>query len=95
MKAINIIWDVENSEDLANLPTEIDIPYGMNNEDEISDYISNQTGYCHKGFSLDYNGMTIYCPNCEDRVAIKFNTAICDSCGWSCTGAELDEIMLD
>ena len=41
MKAINIIWDVERSEDLANLPTEIDIPYGMNNEDEISDYISN------------------------------------------------------
>lgn len=53
MKAINIIWDVDNEKDLEMLPTEIDIPEGMTDEDEISDYISDATGFCHKGFVLD------------------------------------------
>lgn len=52
MKAINIIWDVDFEEDLENLPTEIKIPEGMTDEEEISDYITNVTGYCHKGFEL-------------------------------------------
>ena len=52
MKAINIIWDVDFEEDLENLPTEIDIPNGMKDEDEISDYITDETGFCHKGFEL-------------------------------------------
>ena len=52
MKAINIEWDVDNEEDLEMLPTEIDIPDGMENEDEISDYLSDVTGFCHKGFYL-------------------------------------------
>ena len=52
MKAINIIWDVDFEEDLENLPTEIDIPNGMTDEDEISDYITDEIGFCHKGFEL-------------------------------------------
>lgn len=52
MKAVNIVWDVDNSEDLENLPSEINIPSGIENEDEISDYISDVTGFCHKGFDL-------------------------------------------
>ena len=52
MKATNIVWDVDDPEDIENLPTEIDIPDNVTNEDEISDYISNVTGFCHKGFSL-------------------------------------------
>lgn len=56
MKAINIEWDVDCEEDLKFLPTEIDIPDYMvtdgEYEDEISDYISDLTGYCHKGFLL-------------------------------------------
>lgn len=52
MKAINIIWDVDFEEDLENLPTEIEIPEGMTDEEEISDYITNITEYCHKGFEL-------------------------------------------
>lgn len=31
---------------------EIDIPDGMTDEEEISDYLSDTTGFCHKGFSL-------------------------------------------
>lgn len=53
MKAINIIWDVDYEEDLDNLPTEIDIPFGMTDEEEISDYITDETGFCHKGFELE------------------------------------------
>ena len=52
MKAINIEWDVDNEEELMNLPDEITIPDGMEDEEEISDFLSDVTGYCHYGFSL-------------------------------------------
>ena len=52
MKAINIIWDVDNKEDLKELPTEIIIPEGMTDEDEICEYLSDVTGFCHDGFEL-------------------------------------------
>ena len=59
MKAINIEWDVDDERDLDYLPEEISIPddmvdeYGEVDEDEISDYISDVTGFCHNGFVLD------------------------------------------
>jgi hypothetical protein len=52
MKAINIVWDVDFEEDLENLPDEIEIPEEMTDEDEISDYLSDVTGFCHDGFEL-------------------------------------------
>ena len=48
MKAINIIWDTDG-EDVA-LPTEIEIPLVMIDEDDFSDYISDETGFCLYGF---------------------------------------------
>ncbi len=53
MKAIDIIWDADDPEDIIDLPSEIQIPEGMDDEDEISDYISDVTGFCHKGFNLE------------------------------------------
>ena len=62
MKATCIEWDVdfdefENKQEyedyLNELPTEIDIPDGMEDEDEISDYLSEVTGWCHYGFVLE------------------------------------------
>lgn len=53
MKATNIVWDVDDPKDLEDLSIEIDIPSDMTDEDEISDYISDVTGYCHKGFNLE------------------------------------------
>ena len=54
MKATNIKWDVDGEQELLDeLPKEIPIPIGMVDEDEISDYISNQTGFCHYGFDLE------------------------------------------
>lgn len=52
MKAINIEWDVDFEEDSALLPSELELPPGMEDEEEISDYLSYITGFCHKGFSL-------------------------------------------
>ena len=52
-KAVNIQWDVDDPEDLELLPKEIDIPDGMTDMEEISDYITDQTGFCHNGFIVE------------------------------------------
>lgn len=52
LKATNILWDTDYDDD-GELPTEIDIPEGMTNEDEISDYLSEVTGYCNQGYVLE------------------------------------------
>jgi len=51
LKAINIEWDIDSDEETV-LPTEIKIPYGITDDDEISNYLSDVTGYCHKGYQL-------------------------------------------
>lgn len=56
MRAVNIEWDVDDERDLEYLPTEITIPPELEDEeddDRISDYLSDVTGFCHKGFSLE------------------------------------------
>ena len=50
--AINIQWDVDCEEDFNRLPQRIKIPEGMTDDDEISDYLSDMTGFCHRGFSI-------------------------------------------
>ena len=67
MKAINIKWDVtdgaedmtkeEMDEILSALPTEVEIPsYLITDEDDsledISDWLSDEYGFCHDGFEL-------------------------------------------
>lgn len=53
MKATNIIWDLGKNADLG-LPTEIELPKEIeNDEDAISDYLSDTTGFCHCGFVLE------------------------------------------
>lgn len=53
MKAINIEWDTDGDmELLKELPTEMEIPEGMEDGEEISDYISDETGFCYYGFEL-------------------------------------------
>lgn len=57
-KAINIEWDVDDEQDgtreeiLKQLPTEIDITDEIDDED-VGDYLSDLTGYCHFGFVLE------------------------------------------
>lgn len=47
------MWDVDYDKDCDLLPSEIEIPEGMEDEDEISDYLSDTTGYCHKAYVLE------------------------------------------
>lgn len=62
LKAINIKWDTDGDEEVQqNLPTEMIIPdylaehydeeYEYDTE-EISDWLSDQTGFCHSGFEI-------------------------------------------
>ncbi len=37
---------------LSELPSEMEIPEGMTDVEEISDYLSNETGFCHRWFEL-------------------------------------------
>lgn len=48
-RAIDIEWDTDG--EAIKLPTEMEIPDDLE-EDEIGDYLSNETGYCHFSFSV-------------------------------------------
>lgn len=57
--AYNIKWDTDGDMKLfKTLPQEIEIPeevwedYDDGNDDAISDYVSNVTGFCHYGFEI-------------------------------------------
>lgn len=61
MKAMNIKWDTDGDEELVKeLPDTIEIPEELANEakdlndenEAISDYLSDVTGFCHYGFDL-------------------------------------------
>ncbi len=49
-RATNIIWDTDDIP--TDLPREVEIPEGITDEETLSDYLSNLTGFCHKGFDL-------------------------------------------
>lgn len=54
MKAINILWDTEDTGmDAGQLPEEIEIPQDIadKGDDAVSDYITELTGFCHMGFA--------------------------------------------
>ena len=52
MKSMNSKWQTDGER--VNLPNEIEIPDWVDKEDddEISDYLSDTTGFCHFGFEL-------------------------------------------
>ena len=55
MRAENIVWDYEGYDDTGIiLPTSVEIPDNVT-EDEVSDYLSDLTGFCHKGYVLENN----------------------------------------
>lgn len=60
MKVFNIQWDVDNEYERSFLPDEILIPdniardeNGIVDEEAISDFITEETGYCHYGFEFE------------------------------------------
>ena len=63
LRAINIKWDTDGDKEVLNeLPTEMIIPneleelYKKDREytlEEISDWLSDETGFCHAGFEIE------------------------------------------
>lgn len=63
LKAINIKWNTDGDKEVFNeLPTEMIIPdeleemYKKDKEyalEEISDWLSDETGFCHNGFKIE------------------------------------------
>lgn len=63
LKAINIKWDTERDKEVFNaLPTEMIVPdeleemYKKDRQfalEEISDWLSDETGFCHAGFDIE------------------------------------------
>ncbi len=63
LKAINIKWDTEGDKEVFNaLPTEMIVPdeleemYKKDRQfalEEISDWLSDETGFCHVGFEIE------------------------------------------
>ena len=53
LRAKDIMWDVDTDENDNDLPTEVHVPIGMTDEEEIADWLSDTYGFCHKGFSLE------------------------------------------
>lgn len=54
MRAVNIKWVIDE-EDMFDfeLPSSVNIPDGLSDDDDaISDYITDSIGFCHKGFEL-------------------------------------------
>lgn len=61
--AYDIKWDTDGDEEvLHDLPKEILIPDGMVDDEEISDYVSDETGFCHAGFKLGIRFRGQICP---------------------------------
>lgn len=57
MLATKIKWDTDDdAEVLASLPTEVEIPQDIadtDDDDAISDWLSDTFGFCHFGFSVE------------------------------------------
>lgn len=53
MKAIDIIWETDGEE--IDLPTEIEIPDSVDSNDEnaVSDYLSNEIGWLVIGYTIE------------------------------------------
>ena len=61
--AYDIKWDTDGDPVLDQLPEEIEIPIDVladDDEDAISDYLSDQTGFCHAVVNLPLNCVEKY-----------------------------------
>lgn len=63
LKAINIKWDTDGDKEVFNelstemiIPDELEEMYKKDKEfalEEISDWLSDETGFCHSGFEIE------------------------------------------
>lgn len=48
-----MVTDIQWDSDGEELPDEIQLPIGMVDDEDISDYLSDKTGFCHEGFCIE------------------------------------------
>ena len=55
MKMVKIDWDTDNDKEiLETLPTEVEIPKGIYEVDEVVDWVSDKNGFCIFNFHMEY-----------------------------------------
>lgn len=61
--AYDIKWDTDGDKDVFDeLPRKIEVPEEMVDDEEISDYVSDETGFCHAGFKIGIRFRGQICP---------------------------------
>ena len=50
--ATGIKWDVSCDDQGDDLPDEVEVPSGLTDDEEISDWLTDTYGFCHCGFEL-------------------------------------------
>lgn len=78
--AYDIMWDTDGDKDVFDeLPRKIEVPEEMVDDEEISDYVSDETGFCHSGFRLGIRFRGQICPfHCESINEKVFQFEISD-----------------
>ena len=63
MRAIDIKWDTDGDEEIIKtLPKEMDIPDDVD-EENVADWLSDETGFCVCGFVLEAEKNWLCCGN--------------------------------
>lgn len=78
MLAYDINYDTDGKE-IDDLPEELPIPPWITDEDEISDYISDETEFCHEGFALK-NPVLVVTRNEDDKTYLGRITEDGETC---------------
>lgn len=82
--AYDIIWDTENSGELEKLPKIVSIPADLLlYADALSDYVSDQTGFCHSGFKvgLMFRGTVVPCTFDRGSSECELTFSVENNCG--------------
>lgn len=63
MKVTGIVWDTYGED--VDLPTEVEVPDDMDDEDDIADYLCDRFGYCIDSLGNIEWGTREVCVSCE------------------------------
>lgn len=85
MRAINIVWDIEDSietDAIPSLPTEVEIPSEIIYEDEAVNWLSDEYGFCIVSLKFE-NDENLTCPYCFGTMIVDSKNGLhrCLECG--------------
>lgn len=94
MKAVNIAWDCgDTGADPKTLPKQIKIPKDITDKEEMSEYVTQKTGFAHQGFELAYDVKRVHFSHDKDFAKFALDVSFVDENG---TGVNLaSRVSLD